>query len=71
MALKDIVAQIDEEVVRVQQARSLLAVSVIAVALSAVRRGRPKANGEALVLLKPPRRSGTFFPKVAPELQRP
>jgi hypothetical protein len=71
MALKDIVAQFDEEVARLQQARSFLAASGIAVFLPAVRRGRPKTNGETPVLLKPAKKNGINLPKGSPGLQRP
>jgi hypothetical protein len=63
MALKDIVAQIDEEVARLQQARSLLAASGIAVALPAVRRGRPKMHGGTPTLLKPAKKKRNLFPE--------
>lgn len=63
MALKDIVAQIDEEIARLQQARSLLAASGIAVALPAVRRGRPKTNGETPALSKPAKKKRNLSPE--------
>jgi hypothetical protein len=63
MALKDIVAQIDEEVARLQQARSLLAASGIAVALPAVRRGRPKTHGGTPALLKPAKKKRNLSPE--------
>jgi hypothetical protein len=63
MALKDIVAQIDEEVARLQQARSLLAASGIAVALPAVRRGRPKTHGGTSALLKPAMKKRNLSPE--------
>jgi len=44
MALKDIVAQIDEEIARLQHARSLLTASGISVTLPPVGRGRPQKN---------------------------
>jgi hypothetical protein len=53
MALKDIVAQIDEEIARLQQARSLLAASGISVALPPVGRGRPKKNAVTPAPSKP------------------
>jgi len=45
MALKDILAQIDAEIARLQQAKSLLAASEVSIA-PAPRRGRPKKYAE-------------------------
>lgn len=42
MALKDILAQIDAEIARLQQAKSLLAGTEVSAAPAAGRRGRPK-----------------------------
>ncbi len=63
MALKDIVAQIDEEIERLQQARSLLAVSGISVALPVVRRGRPKKNAGTPMLSKPAKKKRNLTPE--------
>jgi hypothetical protein len=52
MALKDIVAQIDEEIARLEQAKSLLVAVSGSVAHPAVRRGRPKKNAEAIPVRK-------------------
>jgi hypothetical protein len=53
MAFKDIVAQIDVEIARLQQARTLLAATSVSVAFSTARRGRPKLNSMATVPSKP------------------
>jgi hypothetical protein len=53
LAFKDIVAQIDAEIARPQQARTLLAATSVSVAFSNARRGRPKLNSVATVPSKP------------------
>ena len=53
MALNDIVAQIDAEIARLQQARSLLATTGISVAFPGARRGRPKQNAAVPGTSKP------------------
>jgi hypothetical protein len=63
MALKDIVAQIDEEIELLQRARSLLAVSGISVALPVARRGRPKKNAGTPTLSKPVRKKRNLSPE--------
>jgi hypothetical protein len=47
MAIKDIIDQIDAEIARLQQAKTLLAAAGISSPVPAVRRGRPKKNNEA------------------------
>jgi hypothetical protein len=49
MALKDILAQIDLEITRLQQARALLG----ATGVQKARRGRPKLSADAPLLSKP------------------
>lgn len=63
MALKDIVAQIDEEIARLQQARSLLAASGISVALPSVGRVRPKKNTRMPALSKPAKKKRNLSPE--------
>jgi hypothetical protein len=63
MALKGIVAQIDEEIAGLQQARSLLAASGISVTLPAVGRGRPKKNAEMPVLSKSAKKKRNLSPE--------
>lgn len=63
LALKDIVAQIDEEIARLQQARSLLATSGISVALPAVGRGTPKKNAGTPALSKPAKKKRNLSPE--------
>jgi hypothetical protein len=63
MALKDIVAQIDEEISRLQQARSLLAASGISVALPVVGRGRAKKNAGTPALSKPANKKRNLSPE--------
>jgi len=46
-----------------QQARSLLAASGIAVALPAARRGRPKTHGGTPALLKPAKKKRNLSPE--------
>ena len=53
MAFNDIVAQIDAEIARLQQARSLLATTGISVAFPGARRGRPKQNAAVPATSKP------------------
>jgi hypothetical protein len=63
MALKDIVARIDEEIARLQQARSLLAASGISVALPTVGRGRPKKNAGTSAPSKPAKKKRNLSPE--------
>jgi hypothetical protein len=63
MALKDIVAQIDAEITRLQQARSLLTTSGIPVVLPVGRRGRPKENVETPGLSKPAKKKRNLSPE--------
>jgi len=63
MALKDLVSQIDAEIARLQQARSLLAASEVSVALPIVRRGRPKKNVETPVAFKPAKKKRNLSPE--------
>lgn len=53
MALKDILAQIDEEIASLQKARALLAASGLVTAAPATRRGRPKKSVAAPSPSKP------------------
>jgi hypothetical protein len=62
MVLNDIVAQIDEEIARLQHARSLLAASGISVALPAVGRGRPKKDSGATAVSKPVKKKRNLSP---------
>ncbi len=56
MDFKNIVAQIDAEIARLQQARSLLAAAGVLVAFPSARNGRPKQNAVAPVVPKPIKR---------------
>lgn len=62
MALKDILAEIDEEIARLQQAKSLLAASGGSIA-PAVRRGRPKKNAASPTLAKPAKKKRNLSPE--------
>jgi hypothetical protein len=53
MEFEKIVAQIDVEIARLQEARTLLAATSVSVAFSNARRGRPKLNSVATVPSKP------------------
>ncbi|MGA9673040.1 MAG: hypothetical protein WBQ94_27830 [Terracidiphilus sp.] len=63
MALKDIVTQIDEEIARLQQARSLLTAAGIAVALHPAGRGRPKKNAGTRAPSKPAKKKRNLSPE--------
>lgn len=63
MALKDIVAQIDEEIARLHQARSLRAASGISAVLPAVGRGTPNKNAGTPALSKPADRRRNLSPE--------
>jgi len=59
MALKDILAQIDVEIARLQQARALLG----ATGVQKARRGRPKLNPDAPLLSKPVQKKRNLTPE--------
>jgi hypothetical protein len=59
MALKDILAQIDVEIARLQQARALLG----ATGVRKARRGRPKLNADGPLLSKPVKKKRNFTPE--------
>ena len=63
MALKDILSQIDAEIDRLLQARSLLAASEVSVALPVARRGRPKKGVETPVAFKPAKKKRNLSPE--------
>jgi hypothetical protein len=60
MALKDIVAQIDGEIARLQQARALIAATGVP---AVVRRGKPKTNGGTPALSKPAKKKRNLSPE--------
>jgi hypothetical protein len=59
MALKNILAQIDVEIARLQQARALLG----ATGVQKNRRGRPKLNADAALLSKPAKKKRNLTPE--------
>ena len=63
MAFKDVVAQIDAEIARLQQAKSLLAASGSSSVIPTVRRGRPKRDAEAPNLPKPGKKKRNLSPE--------
>jgi hypothetical protein len=62
MALKDILAQIDAEIARLQRAKSLLAASEISVA-PVIRRGRPKKSADSPATTKPAKKKRNLSPE--------
>jgi hypothetical protein len=63
MALKDIIAELDAEIARLQQAKSLLSATEISSVLPAARRGRPKKNAEAPTSLGPAKKKRNLSPE--------
>ena len=63
MALKDVIAQIDAEITRLRQAKSLLAASGSSSVLPTVRRGRPKKDAEVADLPKPVKKKRNLSPE--------
>ena len=59
MALKNILAQIDVEIARLQQARALLGATDVQKA----RRGRPKLNADTPLLSKPAKKKRNLSPE--------
>ncbi len=59
MALKDILAQIDAEIARLQQARTLL----VATGVPAARRGRPKQQATVPAVSKPAKKKRNLSPE--------
>jgi hypothetical protein len=53
MEFEKIVAHIDVEIARLQEARTLLAATSVSVAFSNARRGRPRQNSAAPATSKP------------------
>ena len=62
MALKDILAQIDAEIDRLHQAKSLLALTDTPVA-SVIRRGRPKKDASSPVPTKSSKKKRNLSPE--------
>jgi hypothetical protein len=62
MALKDILAEIDEEIARLQQAKSLLASADVSVT-PVRRRGRPKKDAASPTLAKPAKKKRNLSPE--------
>jgi hypothetical protein len=63
MAMNDIVAQIDAEIARLQQAKSLLAGTSPISGSPAVRRGRPKQNAQVPAPSKPAKKKRNLSPE--------
>jgi len=59
MALNEILAQIDVEIARLQQARALLG----ATGVQKARRGRPKLNTDGSLLSKPAKKKRNLSPE--------
>jgi hypothetical protein len=59
MAVQEILAQIDAEIARLQQARALLG----ATGVRKARRGRPKLNADALLLSRPAKKKRNLSPE--------
>jgi hypothetical protein len=59
MAIKDLLAEIDAEIARLEQARSLLASN----GESEIRRGRPKKTSEAAATVKPTKKKRNLTPE--------
>jgi len=63
MGLTEIVAQIDAEIARLQQAKSLLAATETSLALRAIPRGRPKKNAGETTSTKPAKKKRNLSPE--------
>ena len=63
MALKDIIAQLDAEIGRLQEAKSLLAGNDSSLVVAAARRGRPKKNAEAPTSLSQAKKKRNLSPQ--------
>ena len=63
MTLNDILGQIDAEITRLQQAKSLLAATGTSTALPAVPRGGPKKNAVASTQSKPTKKKRNLSPE--------
>jgi hypothetical protein len=63
MPINNIVAQIDAEIARLQQAKSLLAATGVSADLPAVRRGRPKKNEGTPAAPKPAKMKRILSPE--------
>ena len=59
MAIKDLLAEIDAEIVRLEQARSLLASN----GGPEIRRGRPKKTSEVAATVKPTKKKRNLTPE--------
>ena len=59
MAIKDLLAQIDAEIARLEQARSLLAAN----GEPEIRRGRPKKTSEVAATVKPVKKKRNLTPE--------
>ena len=62
MALKDILAQLDAEIARLQQAKALLASTDVSTT-PAVRRGRPKKDTASPAPAKPAKKKRNLSPE--------
>jgi hypothetical protein len=62
MALKDILAQLDAEIARLQQAKALLSSANASVA-PAIRRGRPKKDAASPAPAKPAKKKRNLSPE--------
>ena len=62
MALKDILAQLDAEIARLQQAKTLLASSDVSIA-PVVRSGRPKKDTASPAPAKPAKKKRNLSPE--------
>jgi hypothetical protein len=63
MTMNDVVAHIDEEIARLQQARSLLEATGVSFAPLAVRRGRPKQITATPAPSKPVKKKRNLSPE--------
>ena len=59
MAIKDLLAEIDAEIARLEQARSLLAPN----GEPEIRRGRPKKTSESAATVKPTKKKRNLTPE--------